>query len=257
MDDIKNYDELIQEGKEKFSLLMKFGSRKNLEMFQQGKIYMKNLKYYIDLETATDDEDVGDKFDGLLPLQDVKISMYTIDPKKFITQFDAPIATMNLGYKKSPVFCMFILDDRNTTSTSLNGDELTVRFDFSDEQKRRLVNFGDSVLLITNLEEFCARMKKGLNDIGISYTRDRVKYYEGNTLEHVQDIQDNNARIGFWKRKKYAYQQEYRFLAFDTMIDDYVIIDIENLSDISRLESTEVILNTFAEVKYKLEKIED
>src|SRR5699024_6458538 len=128
---------------------------------------------------------------------------------------------------------------------------------YSEEQKRRLVSFGDSVLLITNLEEFFVRMKKGLNDAGISYTRDRVKYYEGNTMEHIQDIQDNNARIGFWKRKKYEYQQEYRFLAFDTIIDDHLIIDIENLNDISRLESTEVILNTFAEVKFKLEQLEE
>ena len=65
MDEIKNHDELIEEGKEKFFLLMKFVSRKNLEMLQQGKVYMKNLQYYIDLETATEDEDVGDKFDGL------------------------------------------------------------------------------------------------------------------------------------------------------------------------------------------------
>ena len=72
----------------------------------------------------------------------------------------------------------------------LNGDELTVRFDFSDAQKGKLVNFGDSALLITDHKEFFARMKKGLNDAGISYTRDRVKYYEGNTLEHIQDIQD-------------------------------------------------------------------
>ncbi|WP_240077961.1 hypothetical protein [Enterococcus gallinarum] len=257
MDEIKNHDELIEEGKEKFFLLMKFGSRKNLEMLQQGKVYMKNLQYYIDLETATEDEDVGDKFDGLLPLQDVKVSVYTVDSNEFVTQINAPIATMDLGYKKSPVFCMFILDYRNTTSTSLTDDELKIRFDFSDEQKNRLKNFGDSVLLITNVEKFFARMKNGLNDAGISYTRDRVKYYDRNALEHIKDIQDNNARIGFWKRKKYEYQQEYRFLAFDTMIDDHVIIDIENLSDISRLESTEVILNTFVEVKYKIDQIEE
>ena len=152
---------------------------------------------------------------------------------------------------------MFILDHRNTTSTSLTDDELKIRFDFSDEQKNRLKNFGDSVLLITDVEKFFARMKNGLNDSGISYTRDRVKYYEGNALEHIKDIQDNNARVGFWKRKKYDYQQEYRFLAFDAMIDDHVIIDIESLSDISRLESSEVILNTFVEVKYKIDQIEE
>lgn len=257
MEGIYNHEELIEKIKDRFFMLIKFGSRENLEMLQQGKVHMENLQFYIDFENATDDEDVGDKFDGLSPLQDVTISMYTVDSHKLITQFSPPIVTMNFGYTKSPVFCMFILDYRNNTSTMLNGDELHVRFNFLDEQKEKLVKFGDSALLITNQEEFFARMKKGLNDAGISYTRDRVKYYEGNNLEHIQAIQDNNARIGFWKRKKYEYQQEYRFLAFDTMIDDPAIIDIGNLSDISRLESTEVILNICAEVKHKLVRVEE
>ncbi|HAE62925.1 MAG TPA: hypothetical protein DCG38_11440 [Eubacteriaceae bacterium] len=251
---VENRDDLIDMIEDRFFLLLKFGSRTNLEMLQQGKVYMKNLQFYIDLENATSDEDVGDKYDGLLPIQDVKLSIYTVDSKELITQLAAPVATMNLGYKKSPVFCMFIFDHRNKTAVNINENELIVRLDFSDEQKRRLANFGDSALLITDPDEFFSRMKKGLNNTGISYTRDKVKYYEGNTKEHIEEIQDNETRIGFWKRKKYEYQQEYRFFAFDSAIDDYVIIDIGDLSDISRLESTEVILNTFAEVKYKIEQ---
>lgn len=59
---------------------------------------MKNLKYYVDLEKTTDDEDVGDKYDGQMVLQDEKISMYTAYTHEFIIQFEAPAASLNLGY---------------------------------------------------------------------------------------------------------------------------------------------------------------
>lgn len=255
MVDIKNYDELVEQTKNNFFLLTKFSSRKNIEMLQLGKIYMKNLQYYIDLETTTDDEDVGDKYDGLLSLKDVNINMYKVDTKESIARFNASTATMNLGYKKSPVFCMFILDNRNLTMETRNGDELLMRYDFSDEQRDKLIKFGDTVLLITDPKEFFQRMKEGFNKAVAGHTRDRVKYYQGNTKEHLLEVCGDNNRIAFWKRKKYEHQQEYRFLAFDMKVEDHLIIDIGDISDISQLESAEKVLNTFIEVKHKLEKI--
>ena len=64
-------DKTVKEG---WSMLMKFGSEENLKKLQAGQLYMKNLKYYVDLEKTTDDEAVGDKYDGQMVLQDVKIS---------------------------------------------------------------------------------------------------------------------------------------------------------------------------------------
>lgn len=36
--------------KDGWSMLMKFGSEENLKKLQAGQLYMKNLKYYVDLE---------------------------------------------------------------------------------------------------------------------------------------------------------------------------------------------------------------
>lgn len=74
--------------KDGWSMLMKFGSETNLKKLQAGQLFMKNLKYYVDLEKLTDDEDVGDKYDGQMMLQDVRISMYTVDTNDLIAQFD-------------------------------------------------------------------------------------------------------------------------------------------------------------------------
>lgn len=54
-------DKTVKEG---WSMLMKFGSEENLKKLHAGQLYMKNLKYYVDLEKTTDDEAVGDKYDG-------------------------------------------------------------------------------------------------------------------------------------------------------------------------------------------------
>ena len=40
-------DKTVKEG---WSMLMKFGSEENLKKLQAGQLYMKNLKYYVDLE---------------------------------------------------------------------------------------------------------------------------------------------------------------------------------------------------------------
>lgn len=215
---------------------------------------MKNLKYYVDLEKTTDDEDVGDKYDGQMMLQDVKISMYTVDTHEFIAQFDAPSATMNLGYLECPVFCMFMFDYRNHVEENLEGENLTVKYQFTEEQLKKMPNFGDSVLIIKNGDEFVNRVKKGLLEAGYGFSRDHVQYYAFNNVEHLKQIQSDNSRIAFWKRDKYSYQQEYRFLIHD-FVDDYLSVEIGDISDITQLLRTEELLNTYLKITFKVKEV--
>lgn len=237
-----------------FSMLIKFGSEENLKKLQQGELYMKNLQYYVDLEKTTDDEDVGDKYDGQMMLEKVKITMYDNETDDFCGQFDASEISMNLGYLDCPVFCMYILDYRNHTSEELNGDNLKVRYDFTEEQREKLSRFGTHALVIKNGDEFVRRVKDGLLSNNIGYTRDFVKYYSFNNLEQIREIQGDNSRIAFWKRQKYAYQQEYRFIAH-TEVDDYLSVDIGDISDITELIEIDVLLNTYFEVGFKVKEI--
>ena len=244
-------EKTIQDG---WSLLMKFGSEENLKKLQAGQLYMKNLKYYVDLEKTTDDEDVGDKYDGQMVLQDIKINMYTVDTNKFIAQFNAPTASLDLGYSQCPVFCMFMFDYRNHVEEHLDGENLTVKYQFTEEQLKKMPNFGDSVLIIKNGDEFVNRVKKGLLNAGYGFTRDHVQYYAFNNVEHLKQVQKDNSRIAFWKRDKYSYQQEYRFLVHD-FVDDYLSVDIGDISDITQLLRTEELLNTYLEITFKVKEV--
>ncbi len=226
-------DKTVKDG---WSMLMKFGSEENLKKLQAGQLYMKNLKYYVDLEKTTDDEAVGDKYDGQMVLQDVKINMYTVDTHEFIAQFDAHAASMNLGYLKCPVFCMFMFDYRNHVEEHLDGDILTV-------------------LIIKNGDEFINRVKNGLLNAGYGFTRDHVQYYGFNNIEHLKQVQKDNSRIAFWKREKYSYQQEYRLLVHD-FVDDHLSVDIGDISDITDLLKADELLNTYLEITFKVRPME-
>lgn len=237
-------------------ILMKFGSEENLRKLQAGQLYMKNLKYYVDLEKTTADEDIGDIYDGQMVLKDVNIKMYTVDTHEFITQFYVPQASMSLGFLNYPVFCMFMVDYRNHVDEHLDGDNLTVSYQFTKEQLERMPNFGDAVLVVKNRDEFIKRVKDGLLKAGYRFSDSRVQYYGFNNIEHVKQVLENNERIAFWKRDKYSYQQEYRFF-IHSYVDDHLSVDIGDISDITEIFKTEELLNMYFEAQFKVKIIEE
>ena len=90
---------------------------------------------------------------------------------------------------------------------------------------------------------------------GIGFSRDFVQYYSSNSFEHLKQVQEDNSRIAFWKRQKYAYQQEYRWLA-DTEVDDFLSIDIGDISDITELIKTTDLLNLYIQIDFKIKEKE-
>lgn len=74
-------------------------------------------------------------------------------------------------------------------------------------------------------------------------------------MEHLKQVQGDNSRIAFWKREKYSYQQEYRFLIHD-FVDDYLSVEIGDISDITELLKTEELLNTYLKITFKIKEIQ-
>lgn len=131
-----------------------------------------------------------------------------------------------------------------------------MKYQFTQEQLERMPKFGDSVLITKNGDEFIKRVKEGLSKAGYGFTRDHVQYYGFNNIEHLKQIQKDNLRIAFWKREKYAYQQEYRFLIHD-YVDDFLSVDIGDISDITDLLKSEELLNTYVKIQFKVKKKEE
>lgn len=232
-------------------LFMKFGSKINLEKLRAGQLYMKNLKYYVNLERFTEDEDVGDKYDGQMLIQNSGISLFDYDTNKPCARFNNALFSINLGYLNCPVFCMFVFDRRNYIEEQLEGDVFAVKYRFTQEQLKRMPNFGDYVLIIKDTKEFFDRVKNSLRKSGYKFTQDYIQYYENNSIEYIRQVQADSYKIAFWKRDKYSYQQEYRFLIYND-VEDFLSVQIGDISDITEIKSTAEILNTLVEAKFKI-----
>lgn len=110
-------------------------------------------------------------------------------------------------------------------------------------------------MIIKNADEFFNRVKDALLANNIGYSRDFVSYYGFNNVDHLKQIQKDNLRIAFWKRQKYEYQQEYRLVAH-TEVDDYLCVEIGDISDITEIMKTKQLLNTYLEVTFSVKPME-
>lgn len=80
-------------------------------------------------------------------------------------------------------------------------------------------------------------------------TNDKVIYYDDTEevpIEVMQSVSDKGT-YAFGKRKKFKYQNEYRFV-INTKLDeipneDYLILDIGDISDITQKIKTQDLIN--------------
>ena len=235
-----------------FFILMKFGEKENLEKLRKGQVYMKNLKYYIEREKQDDDECIGDKYEGKIFVKNITFTMYNIETGEFIANGHAPKASIDLGLQNYPVFCMFMLDYRNHTDCILEGEQLRVTYTLTEEQRTKMSNFGEYVLIVKNNYEFIQRINAALKKLEMNYYMDKVNYHESNKIEQYKEIYKNNYRVAFWKRNTYSYQQEYR-LIIENEVDDFMSFEIGDISDITELMTVEKLFSTYFEANFIVE----
>jgi hypothetical protein len=93
------------------------------------------------------------------------------------------------------------------------------------------VKLGDHAVVITNTTEFLRRVEKAAHREGYGILWELVKYYDPQV--GTPPIRSDIETI-FSKRKKYAYQREFRF-AIDTGTTEggAINLDIGDISDIA------------------------
>ena len=234
--------------KEKFNFqvegvpLIKFQDAEKIKKLQSGKIYAKTLGYYREREEETGDCEVGDKYEGMMNLNNAFI--YSPDENKIVSANDKLFKTSE---SDDFVFCMFGIDPN------------LEKFKFTDKQKEKMLSFGDTALIVLNRAEFTHRVKVGAEKAGYKIHFDQVKYYDpsidgGNKYISLVDGMWN---IAFWKRDSYAYQQEVRFLfSPGDENKDHIELDIGDISDITAIVSAKSVLSAIVK-KTSLEKKSD
>ena len=219
--------------------LIKFQDEERINFLRKGMLYAKTLKYYGEKEQETGDADIGDEFEGMIHVH--QGYMYIPDTAEAYSLDDTLIRTI---HSDDYVFCMFgISPDKR-------------EFEFSEKQKEKMITFGDTALLILNQEEFLRRVSKAAKDDGYKVFYGKVQYYNpdidgGNfLLSLIQGMW----KIAFWKRKRYSYQQEYRFLFVpenrqDKSRKDHITLNLGDLSDITEIIPSKQALKSLAKRK--------
>lgn len=213
--------------------LIKFQDEDKIKSLRSGKLYAKTLEYYRKREEETGDCEVGDKYEAMIHINEATI--HFPDTGEVISVNDDLLKTSE---SNDFVFCMFGINP---------GSE---KFRFTDEQKEKLLSFGDTALLILDQDEFICRVKVAAEKAGYKVYFKPVQYYDptidgGNMLISLLGGMWN---IAFWKRDYYTYQQEVRFVfAPGDENTDHIELDIGDISDITAVISAKSVLSAIAE----------
>lgn len=129
--------------------LIKFQDEDKIKSLQSGKLYAKTLEYYRKREEETGDCEVGDKYEAMIHINEATI--HFPDTGEMIPVNDDLLRTSE---SNDFVFCMFGINPS------------TEKFKFTDEQKEKMLSFGDTALLILDQDEFIHRVKTAAEKAG-------------------------------------------------------------------------------------------
>jgi len=208
--------------------LIKFKDRKIIESLQSGKIYLNTLKWFRDYENEEGDTVVGDSYEGMLYINEGELIIK--DTRESIKLDKTLLKTVE---SNAFVYCMTYINPCMGI------------FEFSEAQKKEFKKFGDTALLILDSEEFINRIRTESKNQGYDIYFDSVKYYDENidSGNYWFSLFNGTHNVAFWKKKSYSEQQEFRMVIPEKCCNkDYIVLEIGDISDISKIFSTEQLL---------------
>lgn len=195
-------------------LLLKLGQREHMEMLRKGLLYMNSLAYFKSLEGDSARYDSHEGTDSII--QPCDIGEFIIDPhapgfeRIRVAPSDLAGAVRIARYVTSAcnIFCMFAIN------RPIEGPIFP----------KSCQDFGDSVLLFTNTQEFLSRTAAAASRQGLRCEARLVEYYD--------ETKYSGAIGRFSKPLKYSCQSEFR-IVLETGLQGPFRLHIGDLSDIT------------------------
>ncbi|WP_432702417.1 hypothetical protein [Lysinibacillus sphaericus] len=214
-----------------YIILAKISSLRYLKDIQAGKLYMNNLKFYVDLEKNSGKQGIGDLLEASL----INIKRHKLfieidgEEKKEIPIGPPPGIIYDTNALYHPVFCLMIkeIDLQNVDINQWQGN-----FQISEEEVEDFADNTNEVgaLVIFDVLEFLNRIKLATNAMNIEANIGRVRYRD-KRLPELSDqglVLDNT----FTKDLRFKKQSEFR-IELLVHQDAHMILDIGSIHDIS------------------------
>lgn len=194
------------------NLLVKIAKEQYAEDILSGKLYMKSLRYFRELEQ----EGVGDEQEGALCIGATGDLLYK-------GQIVGKVKNLRAHYD-FPVFCALYV----TLNQVCESD-----YEFLIPQKMLREFMYDRTskyaAIIINRCDFEKRIEKALDQYKLLGCLGKVQYSD----EIIAYSYEERLKVAFSKRKNFAYQNEWR-LALDFPVEDHFILEVGDISDIAR-----------------------
>lgn len=214
-----------------FCVLIKISKTSYLNDIQSGKLYMNNLKYFVDLEKSTGKQGIGDiREASLCNIKKHKLFIRIDDEEpKEIDIGPPPGIIYDSDALHHSVFCMMgktIVLEKETSSQyvgtlKISEDELADFLDADDSC---------SALVIYNAYEFIRRIEEAAHAQKLAGKAGIVTYRDLRFPNFVDGewMLDNT----FTKDIRFQKQSEYRIELFNRATDA-IVFDVGDLHDIS------------------------
>lgn len=217
---------------------IKIKSSDVIKSIRSGNLWFTSLKYYRDLYENSEDDTIGDKYEGKLIVNDFEF--ISSEMPKYNTNGIVKQHAFSTVNQNDYVFCLF----------SVHGGQQNINeFIFNDEQREKLLNFGDTALIFKDFGKFSAKVKLAVQEKNYILSQNEVNYYDPtkNDNRTIDLLKKGMSNIVFHKTNKYEYQQEYRFtIPFEGKYSDdkkfLTDINIGDISDITEVVPTEQLL---------------
>ena len=198
-----------------YKVFLKFGNKENLEKLQSGNIYMKNAKYFRELETSGGIVGMGDRYDSCIVQRDAPIWINGVK----LPNADWLVET-NTRDEKTPIFCCSCLKEEDFIYDPLKKEYIVDRKAFCVEELKK--DFGEFVLIIPYPEVFIARIKEycEANSIDLQFKEVTYVDYDDKNKKWIKEYKNNLSLFFIKDRRRFENQKEFRLLLANVFTEE-------------------------------------
>jgi len=200
-------------------LLAKIGSRMRMQdLCEKGSVFMRRISAFTKMESRV----VGAPNEGLFTYYSGRNPSLKVVAKVGDKALPLEIESLRLNSsaRHHAVYCMSAIEISSDGGFDI-GRSLGPFI-----RDRRLLEFGDTLVVFKNAPEFVRRLERAANDAGHDLDQDR------GLVEYV--LPDHCGEMGpFRKIGEYGYQREFRFITKEPIPEDSITLSLGCLLDIA------------------------
>lgn len=218
-------------GLENANLYVKFTSKKYVNDLENGKLFMNNIRYFIDLEEKYKIKGVGDRREAsYISFPD---QVYIEDPETKKIILKSTNAEFILRHEKSkevPIFCFTKFNSEDFVLYSESEDKVSFKIDIG-EDKKKFMDFGDTAVILPENFTDLLIQEATKKDTIARVSPVEYKSFIDKDKGSSELFQKASIDLYYWKHDDFSHQREMRFVLPTTFVKNNYVFKMDNLKE--------------------------